>query len=404
MARQDQYKLYQVSSIFISRYGFSQIVLDRYKDLTSDEAWLIHPEDEHFHLVRISFYGPEDQEEAEDRIKDYVAILREKTGKQISFLDIHITRESFKEKLPYAVLSLEEGYADGEDVHAYYPEIYEAIHKVENEDKEIFALAQQMRKALIERHRKLLKQKRPVYTYWIMAICIILYLVTYALSLTYDFNSVLVFLGANYSTFTLGLYQFYRLILCGFLHGGLLHLATNMYSLYFMGSYVERKYGAKRYMIMLLVSILTGSLSQSIMSGNALLCGISGALYAFMVVFILDSLKANRMNFYNLIPLLLVNLSINFMSSTAWLAHLGGMISGYLLYLIYDGNDRRGPILLTIVMIALLFLKYVTNYNIRPFYAGTDMEVVRILKDLGFKGYAAKLTQKLLELYNRYGG
>ena len=396
--------MYQVANVLISRYGFSQVVLDRYQQYSSEEAWLVNGDDPHFQLIRVSLAEPLVDQHDEIRIDDYLKVLKERTGKAIRFLDIHISTDAYRSDRPYDHLELEEAYAQGIDLHEIYPEIYSSIHKVENEESEILALASQMRKAILERRRRLLKQRRPVWNYSVMAICIALYGITYLLSNTYSFNSVLIFLGANYHMFTLGLKQYYRLILCGFLHGSIFHLFTNMYSMYFIGSYIERKYGGKKYLIMLLVSILTGSLSQAIMSDNTILVGVSAALYAFMLVFIIDSLKASRMNFLNVLPIIVINLGINFISTTAWLAHLGGLISGYLLYLIYENQDNKGPVLLLLVMIVLLFMKYLSIKNINPIYAGNDMEVVQILKDLGFENHAKQLANRLVEAYGRYGG
>ncbi|MBR4462386.1 MAG: rhomboid family intramembrane serine protease [Erysipelotrichaceae bacterium] len=404
MAKKDQYKIYQLTNVFISRYGFSQIVLDRYQQHAAEEAWLIHPDDEHFNLIRVSLAAPLIDRNEEDRIDDYIRAIQERTGKEIRFLDIHITKDPYSSDREYHHMELEEAFSSGEDVHEFYPEIYTAIHQVENEESEIFALASQMRKTIMERRKQLLKQRRPVYNYAVMAICVILYFITFLLSRNYSFNTVLIFLGANYHTFTLGLKQYYRLILCGFLHGSFLHLFTNMYSMYFVGSYVERKYGGKKYLAMLLSSVLTGSLSQAIMSDNTILVGVSAALYAFMLVFIIDSLKANRMNFMSVIPLILINLGINFISTTAWLAHLGGLIAGYLVYLIYENPENKGPFVLLVLMIALLFMKYLSIRSIHPFYGGNDMEIIKMLKDFGFDSYADKLWNRLIEVYQRYGG
>ncbi len=404
MVKKDQYKMYQVANVLISHYGFSQVVLDRYQQYSGEEAWLVNGDDPHFQLIRVSLAEPLIDQNDENRIDDYLKILKERTGKGIRFLDIHIGTDAYRSDRQYDHLELEEAYAQGTDLHEIYPEIYSSIHKVENEESEILALASQMRKAILERRRRLLKQRRPVYNYTVMTICVLLYGITYLFSRTYSFNSVLIFLGANYHMFTLGLKQYYRLILCGFLHGSIFHLFTNMYSMYFIGSYIERKYGSKKYLIMLLVSILTGSLSQAIMSDNTILVGVSAALYAFMLVFIIDSLKASRMNFLNVLPIIVINLGINFISTTAWLAHLGGLISGYLLYLIYENQENKGPVLLLLLMIVLLFMKYLSIKNINPIYAGNDMEVVQILKDLGFENYAKQLVNRLVEAYGRYGG
>ena len=76
----------------------------------------------------------------------------------------------------------------------------------------------------------------------------------------------------------------------------------------------------------------------------------------------------------------------------------------YLLYLFYEHPDNKGPLILTVVMICLLFMKYISITKINPIYGGNDLEIVRIIKDLGFENYANKLLQRLADVYQRYGG
>ena len=69
------------------------------------------------------------------------------------------------------------------------------------------------------------------------------------------------------------------------MHGGFFHIFANMFSLFFVGSLVEKILGAKRYLYFYLVSGLFASLFFVLMSlvwlsdFNAYAVGASGALF-----------------------------------------------------------------------------------------------------------------------------
>jgi hypothetical protein len=104
------------------------------------------------------------------------------------------------------------------------------------------------------------------------------------------------------------------------------------------------------------------------------------------------------------LPLIVINVGINFMSKTAFVAHIGGMITGYLMYLIFNRENRTGIIVLLGVLVLCLLLKYVTIDSIKPIYAGTDLQIVQALKDLGFERLGQSLLEKLQLVYQKYGG
>lgn len=145
-------------------------------------------------------------------------------------------------------------------------------------------------------------------------------------------------------------------------------------------------------------------MGQLILSGNTIILGLSSALYAFMVIFIMNSLNENRMNFSQLLPLIFINLSINFLASTAWLAHIGGLICGYLYYLIFTRDDNRGYIALLVVLIIGLFIRMNMIDMISPVYLATDRELIEMYSDLGLNSYAANLMKRLIQVYTKFGG
>jgi membrane associated rhomboid family serine protease len=54
--------------------------------------------------------------------------------------------------------------------------------------------------------------------------------------------------------------QYYRLVTCGFLHGGWAHLLMNVYTLYVFGGVVERLFGSVNFLLIYFASLVGGSL------------------------------------------------------------------------------------------------------------------------------------------------
>ena len=401
------YKIFQLSDVFVSRYGFHQILLDSYSSYSRQEHWLYREDDPNYQLIRITTLSGAAVDYDMERIRSYISFFKEKFEKEISFLDIHISNEEYDpEEEEYPHLNLETDYSAGIDLKQIYPEIYSAIHEVDDRQKEIFGIVQKMNGVIQSRRQKesTFVQKRPIATYIVMLLCLINYLLSLYLSRKYDLSVVYILLGADYMTFTLGLKQLFRFLTCGFVHGGVLHLFSNMYSLYILGNYVERRYGSGKYLLVLFTSVFCGSLSQAILSENTILVGLSGGLYGLMVFFILDLISSRRVPLQTFLPLIVINVGINFMSKTAFVAHIGGMITGYLLYLIFNRENKTSISILLVVLILCLLIKYVTIKTISPLYGGTDMQIVQALKDLGFEKWSESLLAKLQLVYQRYGG
>lgn len=131
---------------------------------------------------------------------------------------------------------------------------------------------------------------KPYGTYIIIGINIIAFIITVLLSVDF-FNvdsknflnistGVLVFLGAKQNELIAG-GQYYRLLTCMFLHGGIMHIALNMYSLYSLGTFVEELYGFYKYYIIYFISGITGSIFSYLFS-NSVSVGASGAIFGLL--------------------------------------------------------------------------------------------------------------------------
>ncbi len=92
--------------------------------------------------------------------------------------------------------------------------------------------------------------------------------------------------GANFAALTAGDDQWWRLLSCTFLHGGLLHLAFNMYALKVLGEMAERLFGSAMFGMVYLLSGLGGSIASLgwtlAETPQTFSVGASGAVFGLM--------------------------------------------------------------------------------------------------------------------------
>ncbi|MFO0881762.1 MAG: rhomboid family intramembrane serine protease [Gemmataceae bacterium] len=72
--------------------------------------------------------------------------------------------------------------------------------------------------------------------------------------------------------------EWWRMITAAFVHGGLMHIAFNMYALYSAGRFVEQTWGSFRYLLIYFISAWGGSCLAMALAPQIALVGASGAL------------------------------------------------------------------------------------------------------------------------------
>lgn len=87
--------------------------------------------------------------------------------------------------------------------------------------------------------------------------------------------------GGNFSPYTTD-GQWWRLLSCTFLHGGLVHLAFNMFALYSFGRLAERLYGTTLFAAIYLATGLAGSAASLMTNPTVVSVGASGAIFGIM--------------------------------------------------------------------------------------------------------------------------
>jgi membrane associated rhomboid family serine protease len=145
--------------------------------------------------------------------------------------------------------------------------------------------------------------------------------------------------------------DWYRLITAGFLHASILHIAFNMYILWFLGNLVEPALGPVRFLALYMASLLAGSFGALLLSPNALTVGASGAIFGLMgAAFVMQRARGIDPMQGGIGPLILFNLAFSLIGSNISIGgHLGGLVGGALAgYLIDQIQARRRGIALPV--------------------------------------------------------
>lgn len=128
--------------------------------------------------------------------------------------------------------------------------------------------------------------------------------------------------------------QWWRLLTPIWLHGGIIHLAFNMYALYALGSSLEYAYGHGRFLLLYLLAGFAGNVLSLIMS-PAYSLGSSTAIFGVLAAYAVF-LYRNRAFFgergrpvlMNILVVALINFLIGLSPGIDNWGHLGGFVGG----------------------------------------------------------------------------
>lgn len=210
------------------------------------------------------------------------------------------------------------------------------------------------------------KIKKPIITYTI----IILNVLIFILMSLFGYNEAIYNFGSISSYIRNG--EYYRLLTCMFMHGGLFHLLFNCYALYVIGPQIESFFGKVKFSIIYLASGLIGGL-LSMLFNLGVSVGASGAVFGLLGsllyfgyhyrVYLGGVIKSQ------IIPLIMINLIIGFASpGIDNAAHIGGLVGGILtsmaLGVKYKSENYEKINGLILLIILIVFLIYMNFFNI----------------------------------------
>ena len=123
--------------------------------------------------------------------------------------------------------------------------------------------------------------------------------------------------------------EYYRILTVALLHGGLLHLGFNLYSLHLLGTPVEAFFGKGRYLTIFISSLIAASFaSLTFNSPYVYSIGASGAIFGLFGALAVGG-KRMGVDFRSIGTIVAINFALGFMmSGIDWHAHLGGLFGG----------------------------------------------------------------------------
>jgi len=152
-------------------------------------------------------------------------------------------------------------------------------------------------------------------------------------------GEALVAWGANFGPLTIG-GQWWRLLTCLFVHGGLLHIGFNMWCLWDLGRLAESVYGRWTFAVVYLLCGLSASLGSLIWNPVVLSVGASGAIFgiagALISSFYLGEFSLPRAAVTGMMRSVVMFVGYNLffgaiIARTDNAAHIGGLIMGLIL-------------------------------------------------------------------------
>jgi len=142
-------------------------------------------------------------------------------------------------------------------------------------------------------------------------------------------------------------FQPWQLLTYAFLHGGLFHIAFNMFALYMFGSAIERVFGPRRYLAYYLVCVLSAAIAQlltaAITGAVYPTVGASGGVFGLLLAYAIYFPHSRIMLIFPPIPMparvfVVVYAALElFLGVTgteegvAHFAHLGGLVGGFIM-------------------------------------------------------------------------
>jgi len=157
--------------------------------------------------------------------------------------------------------------------------------------------------------------------------------------------------------------EWWRLITAAFLHAGIVHLAVNMFSLYFVGTILETVIGRWRFLLLYLACGVAGSAGALLIDPNEITLGASGAIFGVLgALFVLER-RGIIHSGGQIVGLIILNLIFTFALSTyiSVGGHVGGLIAGIvLMWVLYE--VRRSSLYSAAACVAVAVISVVIAY------------------------------------------
>ena len=357
---------------FITEENYNPVVLHGAKD----EIWLENMNNEYKIIRIVSNYIHNDEQMNFDifKTKKIVKSIKRKTfNLNMNVLSIFVDlgdNVSLREEknMNQIYLENEKDIKQYDFIFKYFPDIDKKLKFTEKGMNLFLKITDDINKKNVEEARRveeLFKPKKPIVTYVLIAINIIVFLFGFL----FNQGDLLVNLFANYGPYVVE-GDYYRLITSAFVHVNIMHILFNMYALYILGAQAEGFFGKGKFLIIYILSALSGSLLSILLNQGSASIGASGAVFG-----ILGALLYFGYNYRvylgntlvrEIVPVILINLMFGFMvPGIDNFAHIGGLAGGITTSMAvglaakYSKSDKINGIIFTIMLFAfLIFMNF----------------------------------------------
>ncbi len=223
-----------------------------------------------------------------------------------------------------------------------------------------------------------IKTDKPWLTYGLIAVNILVWLLLTLMAnrTGTSYDQLLTTFGAKVNSLIMQ-GEYWRLLSPMFLHSDIVHVTVNCYSLFALGTQVERVFGHKKFAVIYLVSGFMGCIASFAFSLNASV-GASGAIFGLLgaMLFFVSKRPALMKSSYgaNLVTMLVINVVYGFMNVRIDNhAHIGGLIGGFLTTgAVYTSKGKNGKekgikiaslLLIIAVLAGALYYGFTNNEN-----------------------------------------
>jgi membrane associated rhomboid family serine protease len=173
--------------------------------------------------------------------------------------------------------------------------------------------------------------------------------------------------------------EWWRLVTAAFLHYGPIHLLLNMVALYWFGSLLEERIGSGRYLLLYLVSGISGSAGALLWSNGFLTptVGASGAIFGILGAGLVLERQRDYVFGGSALGVIVINFVFTFsISGISKGGHIGGLVGGVICALgltrfgrghaAYGRPGLLGATTILLVGVASIAIAYwrVTSYSI----------------------------------------
>lgn len=217
----------------------------------------------------------------------------------------------------------------------------------------------------------LARDSRPLITYWIIGITVLVYLTQLIPgSPVQDWLA----LNSAYLIPSVGIgFQPWRLITVLLVHGSIWHVALNMLALWMMGRSLEPLLGHTRFLLLYLISGLGGSVAVALLDPGQWVVGASGAIFGLFGALLVIGRHIGA-NVTTIAVIIGINFALPFIQgliagsmaavAISWQAHLGGLVTGAAVGFVYARTRARRQrtlqtwllVAVTVVLLGLLVI------------------------------------------------